>query len=119
MPVMDNNRRRWTYTDDDANDWAISAKTEYVSQGGPGTEFVGGSAAAVSVPRIPKNLKPRFVYMSNGTTTRRLVAYEITAPIWTTPGTTVSMSVNGAAVNMDSTTIKVGEKNRDTVRQSA
>ncbi len=119
MPVTDQNRRRWTYTDDMATDWAISAKSDYVSQGAPVS--VGGAAAAATVPRVPRDLKPRKVKMTNagGTEFRWLVAYEVTAPIWAGAGVSVNMNVLGVSTAMTSTLIHRAEKRRDTTQQQA
>jgi hypothetical protein len=120
MAALDNNRVAWTYTDDQAVDYRISAKAVYVAQGG-GTVPQGGAAAAASVRRIPKEIKPRRVKMvdvATGNKVRFEVAYAVDAPIWTTPGTTMDLNINGAAVSCQATATHRGEKSRDTTTQS-
>jgi hypothetical protein len=117
---MDNNRVAWGYTDDGDTTYRMSAKHDYITQGGE-TPKQGGAVAASTVRRIPKDIKPRMVKMvdaATGNIQRYLVAYDITAPIWVTPGTTFNMDVNGASVAMVSTPKRRGEKSRDTTTQS-
>jgi hypothetical protein len=117
---MDNNRVAWGYTDDGAVTYRVSAKKDYTTQGGASPKQ-GGAAAASSVRRIPKDIKPRMVKMvdaATGNISRFLIAYAVDAPIWTTPGTTFNMDVNGASVAMVSTPKRRGEKSRDTTTQS-
>lgn len=121
MAALDNNRVAWTYTDDGGGDFRISAKAVYVAQGG-GTVPQGGSAAAATVARLPKQVKPRHVKMTpaaGGNGVRWVVAYAVDAPIWTTPGTTMDLNINGAAVSYHSTATRRGEKSRDTTTQSS
>jgi len=121
MAALDNNRVAWTYTDDHSDDYRISAKAVYVAQGG-GTVPQGGSAAAATVARLPKQVKPRMVKMTpaaGGNGSRWVIAYALDAPIWTTPGTTMDLNINGAAVSYHSSTTLRGEKSRDTTTQSS
>jgi hypothetical protein len=120
MAALDNNRVAWTYTDDGNTAHRISAKAVYVAQGG-GTVPQGGAAAASTVRRIPKEIKPRRVKMTDvatGNKVRWEIAYTITAPIWVTPGTTMDLNINGAAVSCQATATHRGEKARDTTTQS-
>lgn len=121
MVVMDCNRVAWRYTDDGSVNYRIAGKADYTSQGG-GSPKQGGAAAASTVRRIPQDVKPRMVKMvdaATGNITRWLVAYDTSAPIWDTPGTTFNMAVNGASVAMVSTAKRRGERSRDTTTQSS
>lgn len=123
MVVMSQNRVAWTYTDDGAVDHRISAKADYVTQvNGSSEPKQGGAAAASTVRRIPAQIKPRMVKMTDvatGNTVRWLVCYDTTCDLWVTPGTTFNMSILGASVSMQSSDKRRGEKNRDTTTQSA
>ncbi len=124
MVVMDQNRVAWRYTrDNGSTHYRISAKNDYVIQvNGSSVPKQGGQAAASSIGRIPKEIKPRMVKMTgvaNPGIVRWLVCYDQTCDLWTTPGTTFNMAVNGASLSMQSTDITRGEKRRDTTTQSA
>jgi len=121
MAALDNNRVAWTYTDDHVASYRISAKAVYVAQVTDGDAKQGGVAAAPSVRRIPKDIKPRRVKMvdvATGAVARYEVAYATDALIWTTPGTTMDLNINGAAVSCEATATHRGEKSRDTTTQS-
>ena len=55
-----NNRVVWDYTDDNAADYAVSAKAVYVLDGTDGSKY-GGSAPAETVPPKPLQLVMRKV----------------------------------------------------------
>lgn len=121
MVVMSQNRVAWTYTDDGNHDYRMSAKNDYVIQVTDGTAKQGGATAAATVLRVPKEIKPRMVKVTDvatGNISRWLVCYTITALLWTTPGTTFNMAVLGASVSMQSTNKRRGEKSRDTTTQT-
>jgi hypothetical protein len=114
----DNNRLAWTYSSDDGNDYAISAKAVYVADATDGEKY-GGNAASDDNRRIPKEIKPRKVKMrASGKPDRWMVAYDTTATIWTTPGTTLTLDVNGVDTAYSSTKTRRNEKSRDTTRQA-
>lgn len=113
--VQDNNRLRWKYTDDKAREWAISAKKVYTDQAKQ-----GGSAAAASVRRIPRDLKPRMVKMTSaGLPDRWMIAYTTAALIYATPGTTMTLNNNGVDATYTATDIVRGESYRDTTQETA
>jgi len=115
----DNNRVSWVYADDSGGEYAISAKAVYVLDGTDGTKY-GGSASQSDNRRIPKELKPRRVKcVSAGKPDKWMIAYETTAAIWTTAGTTLTLDVNGVDTVYATTLAKRGEKSRDTTRQTA
>jgi hypothetical protein len=123
MVVMSQNRVAWTYTDDGGTDYRISAKNDYIIQHDvlEGAKQ-GGVAAASTVRRLPKDVKPRMVKMtdvSTGNIVRWLVCYNTTCDLWATPGTTFNMAVLGASVSMHSSAKWRGEKSRDTTTQSS
>lgn len=115
-----NNRVAWTYTDEQGNDWAISAKAVYVLDPTDGTKF-GGSAAAASVKAIPGNMKPRRVQCTDASGNQRwVIAYENTATIWTTPGTALTLDYYGTDTSFTTTDHTRGEKkNRRGTYQNA
>lgn len=114
MAVQTNNRRRWRYTDRKGNHWAISAKVAYVDHATDGSKY-GGQAAASSIRRIPKDLKPRRVKMTAaGHEDKWVIAYSVDADIYTTPGTTLTLNDLGADVVYSASDIVREEKYRDT-----
>lgn len=120
MPSLyaDNNRVAWTYTDDNAMDWAVSAKAVYVL--GTDTAKYGGSAPAATVPSIKKQIKMRKVKCSSaGHPDIWVAVYDTTATLWTTAGTTVTRDLNGVDTVYTSTRGKRAETNRDGIRQTA
>lgn len=117
----DNNRVSWAYTDSSTPPvvYAMSAKAVYVLDGTDGAKL-GGAAAVATNRRIPKDLKPRMVKMSAaGHPDRYIVAYSTTATIWTTPGTTVTLDLNGSDIVYTAQARHRAEEYRDTTRQSA
>jgi hypothetical protein len=115
----DNNRVAWTYTDDNAEPFTISAKAVYVLDGTDGSKF-GGEAGSTDDRRIPKEMKPRRVKcVSAGKPDKWMIAYATTATIWTTAGTTLTLDCNGTDTVYATTKTKRGERSRDTTRQTA
>src|SRR5512144_3243734 len=97
------NRVAWTYTDDQGNDYAISAKAAYVLDPTDGAKY-GGSAAAASVKALPSNFKPRRVQVVDASGNQRwMVAYELTSTIWTTAGTALTINYFGSDVAFTTT----------------
>lgn len=116
--VQDNNRIAWKYTDKNNVVYAVSAKKVYVEHVTDGTKY-GGGAAEASNRRIPKDLKPRRVKcISSGKPDKWMIAYETDATIYTTPGTTLTLNVNGVDATYTTTQTVREEKWRDTTRQS-
>ena len=115
----DNNRAVWTYTDDNAADYAVSAKAVYVLDGTDGAKY-GGSAPAVTVPAKPVQLVMRKVKCTAaGNPAIWITVYDVTASLWTTPGTSVTRNLNGVDVAYTSTRGRRAETNRDGIRQTA
>lgn len=115
----DNNRVSWTYTDDDDADWAVSAKAVYVLDPTDGAKY-GGSASSATDRRIPLDLKMRKVKcISAGKPDRWVVSYTTVATIWTTPGTTLTLDVNGVDTVYETTKRRRDESYRDTTRQTS
>lgn len=105
-----NNRVSWTYTDDQGNDWAISAKAAYVLDPTDGAKY-GGSAAAASVKQLPGNFHPRRVQCVDSSGNQRwVVAYETDAAIWTTTGTALTLNYFGNDVSFTTSENTRGEK---------
>lgn len=120
MAKQSGNRVAWTYTDDDGNDWAISAKNAYVLDPTDGAKY-GGSAAGASLQNLPGNMRPRRVCCVDASGNQRyVVAYEATATIWTTPGTALSLNYFGNDVAFTTTARRRGERvNKRGTYQSA
>jgi hypothetical protein len=116
---VDNNRVAWTYTTADGEAFRTSAKAVYVL-GADAAKF-GGSAAAASMRPLPASVRTRKVIMVDPVSgaSRAVVAYETTATIWTTPGTTLTLNKNGTDTVFDATTDQVSERyGRATKQQS-
>lgn len=120
MPRQSGNRVAWTYTDDDGTDWAISAKANEVLDATDGAKY-GGSAAGAALQNLPGNMRPRRVCCVDASGNQRYkIAYEVTAAIWTTPGTTLTLNYFGADVAFASTKRRRAERtNKRGTYQSA
>lgn len=115
----DNNRVAWTYTDDNAHAWRTSAKAVYVLDGTDGAKF-GGSAGSESDELKPHSIRMRMVKCkSAGHPMKYVVAYETDATVWTTPGTEVTLNLNGVDVVYTTTKGKRQEHNPDGIQQTA
>jgi hypothetical protein len=115
----DNNRVVWSYTDDLAVDWAVSAKAVYVLDGTDGAKY-GGSAPAATVTAKPTRMRMRAVKCTSaGKVDRWIPAYDTTCALWATPGTTVVRDVNGVDATYVATKGHRGERYRDGIRQTA
>jgi hypothetical protein len=115
----DNNRVVWTYVDDSAADWAVSAKAVYVLDGTDGSKY-GGSAPAATVPQKPRQLRMRAVKCIAATHPAIwLTVYDVVCDLWATPGTVVTRDLNGVDVAYTSTKGRRGEKNPNGIRQTA
>lgn len=115
----DGNRVVWTYTDDAARDWAVSAKAVYVLDATDGAKY-GGSAASASTVAKPRQLRMRAVKcVSSAGKAIYIPVYSTSAALWTTAGTTVTRDLNGTDTIFTATSTKRGERYRDTTRQTA
>lgn len=115
----DNNRVCWRYTTNDGVNYAISAKAVYVKDATDGAKY-GGGAGQDEDRRIPKDLKPRRVKCrADGKPDKWVIAYQTSATIYTTPGTTLTLDCNGVDVAYTTTKIVREEKYRDTTRQAS
>lgn len=115
----DNNRVSWRYTDGQGTTYAVSAKACYVQDVTDGPKY-GGSLSLATHRRIPKDLKMRKVKcISSGKPDRYVVAYTDAATIWTTPGTEITLDVNGTDTLYTTTSRTRAEAWRDTTRQTS
>lgn len=115
----DNNRCAIRYVSDDGNNYAISAKVVYALDVTDGTKY-GATAAQATDLRIPKDMKPRRVKCSAANSPDKwVVVYNTTAAAWTTPGTTLTLDLNGVDTTYTVQAVKRNEKRRDTTRQTA
>lgn len=107
---VDNNKVAWTYTDNNAETYRVSAKSVYVLDGTDGAKY-GGSAASAALKAKPKGLRMRGVYCTSAAGKTILVtAYEPTATVFATPGTTVTRNINGVDVVVTSTAMQLAER---------
>jgi hypothetical protein len=94
---LPSNRIAWTYTDDVGQNWRMAAVKAYTDQ-----NKLGGSAAAASVPAMPKWLKPRRIqlrYTRAGDIQRRsVVVYSVPCPILT-PGSSINLNARIAGTD--------------------
>jgi hypothetical protein len=104
-----NTRVLWTYTTNDSTDYAVAAKSVYVE--GLDTAKYGGSECVTALPNLPNGFRPRAV-KCRGTDakTRWVTAYEVTATLWTTPGTTITLNSNGVDIVFTATASTRGER---------
>jgi len=87
-------RRSWTYTDDLGHVYRFGVKAIYVFRAAAG--IVGGAAAAFTVPRLPKGLRPRAVLCTcEGYPNMWVPCYTKTAYLWTNVNWAVIRCVNG------------------------
>lgn len=121
--MSNKNKIRWTYTTDMDVDYAIAATKAITDQVGVSlAPKVGGSAAATSVPRLPPHIKPRYVKVSNGGVTRRVICYEKDADLFTGVETSITLEKAGADVAFTrdgGEAATIGQKGRDTCKQNA
>lgn len=107
--MASNDRTSWTYTDEDANVWSISAKSVYVT--GVDAAKYGGSAAAAGDPPIPGNFRPRRAqYADASGNTKWMVCYTNAAAAWATPDTTLTLNLRGVDTTFTRTGLTRGEK---------
>jgi hypothetical protein len=120
MAVLSSNRIAWTYTDDDGNQWRVSALKAWTDQA-----KLGGSAAAATVPQRPGSWKMRRTTVSDGAGHSRVVpVYETTAPI-VTAGESLNYNANvaGAITEVTGTSnggfLREGASRHNVTKQSA
>lgn len=120
--MSNKNKIRWTYVSDTGTSYAIAATKAITDQvNGSSAVKVGGSAAATTVPRLPTHIKPRYVKVTNGGVTRRVIAYDTTCDLWTVEGTTITLEKAGSDVAFTrdgGEAATVGQRGRDTCKQS-
>jgi hypothetical protein len=116
----DNNRVAWTYTTDRGTAYRVSAKAVYVLDGTDGTKY-GGSAAASTVPKLPKGFRMRAIACtSSGHPDKYIPCYTTAAMLYTIPGTSVTRDVNGIdAAYLAADRARAEHEPRDTTRQAA
>lgn len=119
--VQSSNLIAWTYTDDNGDDYRMAAKKAITDQqNGALATKVGGSAAASTVPRLPKHIKPRRRYVvSAGGVRRAVVCYDRTCDLWAVDATTITLVTGGADTSFTRTNTFFNERSRDTTTQSA
>lgn len=114
------NKIAWTYTDDDGNDWRVAATKAITDQlNGSSAPKVGGSAAAATVARLPKHIKPRKRYVVYSGVRRGVVCYDKTCDMWAVAGTTITLETSGADQTFTRTTSYFNEKVRDTTTSAS
>jgi len=107
---MSSNRVAWTYTDDEGNDWRVSALKFNTDQ-----SKLGGAAAAATVPPRKGGSKMRRTTVSGNGVSRVVPVYAPDADI-VTAGTSMNIQVNGSSVAVTSNggVLKEGNGGRQT-----
>jgi hypothetical protein len=105
MAVLGTSRRGWAYTDDGGTSYAVSAETDLVSQ-----TNVGGSGTITGLKALPPRFRMRKRYVSDGTVTRAVTCYSLTAPLWTDLTATVNLMKNSVSTTFTPKDVKLGEK---------
>jgi hypothetical protein len=92
-------RTAWTYSRDDATDFRRGAQKAITDQKDDTIVKVGGSLAAGTVPQHPHGLKPRVALVQSAAgARRRVVCYEVDAPLYIGTTSTINLDVDGASV---------------------
>jgi len=105
-----NTRILWKYTTANALNYAVAAKSVYVSDATDGTKY-GGSAPAETVPSLPNKFRMRAVKVTDATAHSIWIpVYTEAAALWTTPGTTVTRNKSGLDVVFTATDQTRGER---------
>lgn len=112
MALQSANKIAWRYTDDAGTNWVMTGTYAIITQGGAGTEKVGGQAPAGTENPWPRSWRPRKVYMASGLIRRAQVAYTTTAPIWVTPGTTLTLNNGADVATFTAQATHLGERKR-------
>lgn len=100
--MADRNFRAWVYTDSSGRTWSRRADTFITGQqvgGGDTTPKVGGIPATreMGLRPFPKSWRPRVAQgaTSDGSTTRPVVIYDESAPLWGALGGTINVRNGG------------------------
>lgn len=91
-------REPWLYTRDNGTTiFKTSALSGIVAQGGSGTEYVGGATGLNSTAGVkPRGFKPRVALCQSAAgLKRRVICYDVDAPLYTGTQTTINLDVNG------------------------
>jgi len=112
MALQSMNKILWTYTDDNGVDWSVTATKAITDQLDTGTPKVGGAAGDNADPPWPRSWRKRKVYMTAGATRKAVVAYDTTALIWTTAGTTLTLNNGADSSSYAATVAHLGERKR-------
>jgi hypothetical protein len=112
---LDQSRIRWTYTDDKNHDWAVTAQKSITDQG-----VLGGTAAAVSVPPLPKDWRMRRIYVTAGNVTRSVPSYDTSNAAWTDGTGSINLDLNNVstAFTVSPNTLEEKQVNRRVCKQS-
>jgi len=93
-------RVAWTYTTDDGRQFRVSINqqlTTNVTGGTPPVPYIGGSAAAATLPPKPSGLKMRRITVRNTALgiSKTVPVMELSAPILTSLGTALTLDHAG------------------------
>lgn len=112
MALPSGNFIAWTYTDDAGTDWAVTARKAITDQLDTATVKVGGAAATPGLNPWPSSWRKRRVYFKNGDKRKSVVAYELTALIWTDATQTLNLAEGADVQSYTATTGHLGERKR-------
>lgn len=105
-----NTRILWKYTTGNGSNYAVAAKTVYVSDATDGAKY-GGSAPAATVPSLPNKFRMRAVKVVDAAEDSIWIpVYTEAAALWTTPGTTVTRNKSGTDTVFTATDQTRGER---------
>lgn len=116
----DKNRVGWTYTDDNGNDYCVSACAVYVQDVTDGAKYGGALAAASDAP-LPRGFRMRKrKYKDASGNVLWIPMYTAAAAGYATPDTTLVRDLAGVDTTFTWTPEHLGEKaNRAGCRQSS
>jgi hypothetical protein len=104
------------YTDDNGHDWVTGQSADVFSQGKTGGADYTGSP---QLEGLPRTLRPRGVYVTNGTRTKFVVCLTAAADLYTGAETTIDLLELGSATAATWTRHKPRGERQQRVRKSS
>jgi hypothetical protein len=107
--MVSGNRESWLYTSDDGVDYVVSSKSVYTS-GADSAKYGGSQGPSTKFPKDPRMSMRCVKCTGAGGEVAWIPVYDVTAALWTTPGTTVTRNSLGVDVVFTSTAKRRAEK---------
>lgn len=104
------------YTDDNGTDYVTGQSADVFAQGKTGGADYTGTP---QLEGLPRTLRPRGVYVTNGTRTKFVVCLESTADLYTGAETTIDLLELGSATALTWTRHKPRGERQQRVRKSS